>query len=93
MKIKDIFKKVETYNEVASMIGSDTIAINVAVGFGFGYRFPDYRTFKVYVNGEFIPEMAKAILEYDGFSIGETAVIECVSRFGDNLSETVEICI
>lgn len=92
MKMKDLFKKIEVYNEVANMIGSASVNLHVAVGFGFGYKYPDYRTFKLYINGEYIPEMAKAILNYDGYEIGKT-VVECVDRFGDTLSETVDVCI
>lgn len=90
MKIAEMIKKIDNYNETAAMIGTDKVDLRFAIRFGdFGY-VGSMKDFRKYIRNEYIPEMAEAILNYDGYLFGELARIETTDRMGDKIHEDIE---
>lgn len=92
MTIKELFKKVETYNEIAELLGNRSAKIYFYI-FPYDESFSTYKAFSKYIRTEYLKEMADEILKYDGFKAGETATIKCISRFGDELELEIEVGI
>lgn len=84
MKIKEAFKKVETYNEIAELENEGRKEIwfeNILAGcISDGERFSDYAEFRKYVRKEYFKDVADIILESDDWTLnGEKEVI---NKFG-----------
>ena len=77
MKAREIFKKVEAFNEVASNLGwggegyVEVEFNNVSIPFEDGYK-----DFKKFVKDKYIEYAAKAILEYDGYEFDKEVEVE-----------------
>lgn len=87
MKIKEAFKKVETYNEIAELTHEglkeiwfeETIAYSITNGVGF----TDYAEFRKHVRKEYFKDVADMILESDDWTLnGEK---EIVSKSGHEM--------
>ena len=75
MKIRDIFKKVETYNEVAEIM--QTTKAEVSFGeFYHSERFDNYEDFRKYVRREYITEFADKVLKFEEWEIDSEKEIE-----------------
>lgn len=69
MKAREMFKKVEEYNEIARLIGSAEMEIGMELDF-FHEHFSSYEQFKKYIKSELIDEVGDAILSYKDFEFG-----------------------
>lgn len=71
MTLKQMFKKIEAYNEIAHMMGTSKAQIyfaDVDEKFGIslgGDHFDDYDAFRKYIKGEYHKEIADLILKSD----------------------------
>ena len=74
MKMKDMFKKVETYNEIAEIM----LTQKAKIIFGekwYHEEFKNYDDFKKYVRHEYIKEVADKILNSEDWEIDGTLEI------------------
>lgn len=92
MKLKDIFRKVEAYNEIAEMMRTTKARIFFGdiifarcIG---GAHFSSYKELSQFVRREFYPAVAKMVLEFDGWEIDEEHTFEFENR---QLTFTVEL--
>ena len=74
MKIREIFNKIENYNEIANYISysSDKVAIEFSDGRYSSSQFSNFKEFRKFVKDEYINEVANFILNYDGWEVGQT---------------------
>ena len=75
MKMKDMFKKMETYNEVAEVM----MVTKAKIQFGEKWhseRFDNFNDFKKYIRNEYIKEVADKILNFEGWEIDGESTIE-----------------
>lgn len=89
MTIKEMFKKVETYNEIAELFGNRLAEVYFYT-FPHGESFRSYKDFSKYIRAEYLKEMADEILKHDGFKPGEVVTINCTTRFGDTMDLEIE---
>ena len=75
MKIRDIFKKVEVYNEVAELMYSAKAEIKFGEDW-HSERFDNYEDFRKYVRKEYITEVADKILKFEEWEIDSEKEIE-----------------
>lgn len=97
MTMKEMFKKVETYNEVAEMMRTDKASVyfyDTNGSWTSGEHFRTYNDFRKHIRNEYIKEVADLILKADTFEMdSETSFIykdrfgeETISTFGAELS-------
>ena len=74
MTMKDIFKKIEVYNEVAELM--NTQKAKIAFGEKFSSdRFENYSEFRKFIRKEYIDEVADKILKSEDWKIdGEVEI-------------------
>ena len=89
MKIAEMIRKIDTYNEIAEMIHQPKMELRFYVRFGLSVPVRSLKDFRRYVRKEYISCMADAILAYDGYSFDEEATIQCTDKFGDDLHEEI----
>lgn len=92
MKINEMFKKVETYNEIAEMIGSEKIYIGCDIGTFNFYRATTAKELKAAIRADFFKWAADPIIAGD-YEIGETAMIGMTDPYGKLEIESVEFNI
>ena len=66
MKIKEAFKKLDTYNELAELMNGDKMHVyfaEVTSGIGFGESFKSFADFRKYIRNEYFKEIADRILD------------------------------
>ena len=81
MKMKDMFKKVEAYNEIAELMHTSKAKIQFGEGLFSSERFENYSDFKKYVRHEYIKEVAEEILNAEEWEIdGELEI-----KFGEGM--------
>ena len=90
MKIADMIKKIDTYNEISEMIRRPKVELRFSARFGQSVTVTDMKSFRKYIRSEYIDCVANAILNYDGYNLYEDATITTVDYFGDELHEEVE---
>lgn len=91
MTIKEMFEKVETYNEIGEMLGREE---KVVLWVDFGSRmltFKDYKGFKNWLEEDIIDKLAEAVLECDRFEFGKAQVVSIVDRWGERISKKIYI--
>ena len=72
MTMKEMFKKVEGYNEIAELMRTDKASIYFAETAGAwtnGEHFKRYEDFRKYVRREYIKELADKVLKSDAWEI------------------------
>lgn len=89
MKIAEMIKKIDSYNEVAELIRQPKMTLKFSVRYALTVEITNLKDFRKYIRNEYIPEMADAILSYDGYSFYEEATIQCTDKFGDDLHEEI----
>ena len=89
MKIKEMTKKIATFNEVAEMIGAEKAELRCSIGFGFSVDATYEKSFKKHIKNEYVDVMAKAILDYSDYEFGKEVEISVTDVFGDVLTERV----
>ena len=67
MKMKEMFKKVEGYNEISELVNGDKIHVWFAENsvISFGKSFTEYNEFRKYIRREYFKDVADFILGSD----------------------------
>ena len=66
MKIKDMIKKIEDYNEIAEIVGGAKMELHFRDQMGCGYqKVMSYKQFSGFICREYLDSVAKAILNGD----------------------------
>lgn len=72
MTMKEMFKKIEAYNDIADLMRSTKAKISLEDGDGccrqMG-RFSNYEEFSKFVKHEYIKEVADKLLKYDNWDV------------------------
>lgn len=88
MKLRELFKKVEAYNELAEIMNTFKAHIWFAdktfSTSAFGYPFATYAGFRKYIRCEYIKEVADAILSSDDWQINNEKEIR--TQYGKTLT-------
>lgn len=92
MKIKEAFKKLEIYNELAELMNEEKKSIwfaDITDCVAFGETFSCFADFRKYVRHEYVKDLADNILDSDDWDLnGEK---EIASASGRDL--TFELCL
>lgn len=89
MTIKEMIKKVEAYNEVANVMGTEKAVLKFEYGFGWGKEVEDLASFKKYMKDEFIKEMVDAIMNFKEYEFDKDFEISFEDRFGKSYAEEI----
>jgi wyosine [tRNA(Phe)-imidazoG37] synthetase (radical SAM superfamily) len=90
MKIAEMIKKIEAYNETAELIDTEKVELMFYVRFGAYGKVGSMKEFRKFIRQQYIDEMADAILNYDGYAFKTLARIETTDRMGDDIHEEIE---
>ena len=84
MTIKEMLKKVEAYNEIAQLMGQDTVSLYIRdVGWHTTAEVKDIKSYKKFVTENYIKCVAEAILNYKDYDFKvETADLLVHDQFG-----------
>lgn len=82
MTMKEMFKKVETYNEIADMMCSRKANICFSDNTFTAECFEDYNSFRKFIKREYTAEVADKILKANSWEIDGKMTIEWVDCFG-----------
>ena len=92
MTMKEMFKKVEGYNEIAEIMKTNKASIYFADISGactYGEHFTSYSDFSKYVRHEYLKSLADKILKSDAWEIdGE---IEIATDYGKTICFSAEL--
>lgn len=92
MTCKEIFKKVEIYNEIADTMYSQRARIYFYDKSCFsGEYFTDYKSFSKYIRREYYKDVADVILKADDFIIDYDKTISWIDYFGHEQTFTVSL--
>ena len=84
MTLKEIFKKVETYNEIAELMLSQKARVHYYDCSCFsGEHFTDYKSLAKYIKREYFKDCADMILKADDYEIDGRKEINWIDYFGD----------
>lgn len=76
MKVRDLFKKAQQYNEVAQMIGKENLIVRLEID-GRSYKdFNSYIEFKIWLEEEIVEDLAKQIIEDNSYENGKKVEYE-----------------
>lgn len=88
MTLKEMFKKVEAYNEIAEMMNTRKAKINFYdVEIYQGNSFETYDDLRKHIRNEYIKEVAEKVLKSDGWEFDKELTIEWTDYFGSNTSK------
>lgn len=93
MTLKDMMKKVETFNEIATQIGADTARLYFQEGIGCGEWFETWAELRKHIRREYVSEYAEVLLKADAFEINGTTEIEWTNKFEQTYEHTIETAI
>lgn len=71
MTLREMFKKVETYNEIANLMHTDKAVIEFSEGIVTHEKFDSYKEMSKFIKREYIKEVADKILKADWELDGE----------------------
>ena len=95
MTLKEMFKKVDTYNEVVEFLTGPKVKILFQYGdrWSDAHSFEDYKSLTKYIKREYIEELAELMLKADAWEFGKVTEFCWVDCFGDKHTTylTVEI--
>ena len=84
MRMKDLFDKVDTYNEIAGLLQT---GYDVKICFTFtdfdSETFSNYKEFKSYLKTEVVDDLANFILTSNAFEFNAVLEYDWVTSFGD----------
>lgn len=86
MTLREMFKKVEAYNEIAALMRTQEAKIDLVEcdgGCYFGETFSDYKSLSRYVKKEFIEELADLVLKCGEFDFDKRVDFRWTDNFGD----------
>ena len=81
MKIRDLFKKVEVYNEVSEIMLTTKAEISFHQSFFSSERFDNYEDFRRYIRREYVTKTADEILKSDKWEFNEDNEAEIEIEF------------
>ena len=93
MTVKEMFKKIENYNEVADLMRTNKEKIELSYEKYFAESFTNYQEFRKYVKREFINPIPEKILNDTDFNFDETRHFVLTDLFGYTFDFTIEISI
>lgn len=85
MTLKELFKKVEAYNEIADLMNSRKAKINFYVreqGICFGEVFDSYESLRRHVRKEYIKELADVVLKSSEYEMDKEIEVTYTDYFG-----------
>lgn len=88
MKIKDIFKKVETYNELAEIMQTTKVQISFGEKW-HSEKFDNFNDFKKYIRHEYVKDIVDGILNSEDWEIDGEIEIEWEGRKWKYFAELV----
>ena len=89
MTLKDLFKKVETYNEIAEMMRTYKAKIYFCDSFFSGEHFDTFEALRKYARKEYIKDLADRVLKFDGWEFDKGITFEWTDSFGDTMTVTL----
>lgn len=90
MTIKEMFEKVESYNEIAEMMLSCKVKIHFCTllpgtNLRYGNSFSDYDSFSKYISDEYFDSIANLIMEFSGWDFDTETKFEYTDYWGDHI--------
>lgn len=90
MTLKELFKKVETYNEIAEMMHSRKAKIHFYMrasgcNICFGESFESFESLRKYIRNEYLKETADAILKCSDWELDQEIEIAYADHFGSHI--------
>lgn len=82
MTIKEMFKKIEAYNEVADIMNTSKARLYFEYETHWGEKKDDFKSFRKYVRREFVKELADIILNSDEFEMDKEISKSFTDCFG-----------
>ena len=82
MTMKELFKKVDTYNEVAELMRTDKAEICFTYAFLSYEKFTNYNDFRKFIRRELVKEQADVILKSDAFEFDKDVEYKWTDSFG-----------
>lgn len=94
MKIKDIIKKVEEFNEIAEQIGYRKITLHFIIGAGY-YEIPfeDIKSLKKNIKWHIVEPLAKAMIECEDYELNKKVEFEVVDMWGDTIKDCARFAV
>lgn len=89
MTVKEMINKVNTYNEVAEIIGRNKLELSFSMKFFSGTKVDNLKEFKKFLKDELIEEFGKAIMECDAYEFGKDTEITFEDMFFGEFREVV----
>lgn len=88
MKLKEMFKKIDAYNELAEIMGTEKVQLSLSIGYD-NCKFDTYKSLTKYIRCEYVEGMAQALLECDKYEFDKDIYVETM-LYGRPTSELVE---
>lgn len=90
MTLKELFKKVEAYNEIAEMMHSRKAKIHFYMrasgcNICFGESFESFESLRKYIRNEYLKEMADAVLKCSDWELDQEMEITYTDHFGSHV--------
>ena len=94
MTLRQMFNKIQGYNDIAEVVRTDKVYIGFNVDFTDG-RYYDFKSFKKWLNEMFIDELVEEILAFDKYEFDNDYPIEFGYRYpiGDRTHDTANVGI
>lgn len=94
MTIKEMFKKVDGYNEVAEMLGTEKAELRFKLDhWCLSEAAENYKSFAKYVRETYIKEIADAVLKCDKYELNKEMQFTVDGIFGDVIHSEIEFFI
>ena len=90
MTLKELFEKVENYNDIAELMHTQKASIRLDERSFQGDRFLRFENFCRCIRHEYVKEVADKILKYDNWEIGKEISIEWTHGIGIFVVELIE---
>ena len=91
MTYKEMVKKINTYNEIAEMIGNEKAELRVQFdGYGYSEKVEDAKSFRKLITENYIDCCAKAILNYSEYEFNKQAELSCTDSCGTEFTVKIE---
>ena len=93
MTLKEMMKKIESFNEVASQIGADTARVYLYDGVTSGEWFETWTELRKAIRSEYVKEYADVVLKADTYEINGDTEIEYTSKLGTHKQLTLSTAV
>jgi hypothetical protein len=89
MTIKEMIKKVNTYNEVAEIAGTDKMILQLETGAGYHCNILNYKSFKNWIRELYVPCVAEQVLNCATYEFDTYTELRCTDSLGSTFVEYV----